>query len=48
LNRAGTFSSHQTTAPSPSATVPVNFTGRYVRVQLSGTNYLSLAEVQIQ
>jgi RHS repeat-associated protein len=27
--------------------VPVNRTGRYVRVQLSGANYLSLAEVQV-
>ena len=34
------------TAGSPT-TVAVNRTGRYVRVQLSGTNYLSLAEVQV-
>jgi hypothetical protein len=27
--------------------VPVNRSGRYVRVQLTGTNYLSLAEVQV-
>ena len=47
-NRAGTFASHQTTAPSPSITIPLNgFQGRYVRVQLSGTDYLSLAEVQV-
>jgi hypothetical protein len=45
--RAGTFSSHQTTFPNPSATIPVNAAGRYVRVQLSGSNYLSLAEVQV-
>ncbi|HLK62639.1 MAG TPA: discoidin domain-containing protein [Bryobacteraceae bacterium] len=45
--RAGTFSSHQTFAPSPSATINVGMQGRYVRVQLSDTDYLSLAEVQV-
>jgi hypothetical protein len=46
-NRAGTFSSHQTSAPSPSTTITAGAQGRYVRLQLSGMNYLSLAEVQI-
>ncbi len=46
-NRAGTWSSHQTVEPSPSAAIAVTGEGRYVRVQLSGTNYLSLAEVQV-
>jgi hypothetical protein len=46
-NRAGTFSSHQTNAPNPSATIAASTQGRYVRVQLTGTNYLSLAEVQV-
>ncbi len=47
-NRAGTFSSHQTTAPNPSTTIAVNGArGQYVRVQLSSPNYLSLAEVQV-
>jgi hypothetical protein len=46
-NRAGTFSSHQTSAPSPSTTILGANEGRYVRVQLTGTNYLSLAEVQV-
>jgi hypothetical protein len=46
-NRAGTFSSHQTSAPNPSASVAVGSPGRYVRVQLTGANYLSLAEVQV-
>jgi hypothetical protein len=46
-NRAGTFSSHQTAAPNPSTTIAAGAQGRYVRVQLSGTNYLSLAEVQV-
>jgi len=27
--------------------IPANINGRYVRVQLAGTNYLSLAEVQV-
>ena len=47
-SRTGTFSSHQTTAPSPSTAIPVNASGRYVRVQLNSTaNFLSLAEVQV-
>ena len=41
------FSSHQTTAPNPSVSIPVNAQGRYVRVQLTGPGYLSLAEVQV-
>jgi hypothetical protein len=45
--RPGTFSSHQTSAPMPSTTIPLTVQGRYVRVQLTGTNYLSLAEVQV-
>ena len=44
--RAGTFSSHQTSAPNPSTTM-AGAQGRYVRVQLSFANYLSLAEVQV-
>lgn len=46
-NRAGTFASHQSTASAPSVTIPLSTQGRYVRVQLTGTNYLSLAEVQV-
>src|ERR1051326_4572712 len=45
--RAGTWNSHQTSYPNPSTTIAVNAAGRYVRVQLSGPNYLSLAEVQV-
>jgi hypothetical protein len=46
-SRTGTFSSHQTTAPAPSAPITVGSPGRYVRIQLSGSNFLSLAEVQV-
>jgi hypothetical protein len=46
-NRAGTWSSHQTSYPNPSTTITLDAQGRYVRVQLSGTNYLNLAEVQV-
>ncbi|MHB1316868.1 MAG: galactose-binding domain-containing protein [Minisyncoccota bacterium] len=47
-SRSGTWSSHQTSYPNPSSSLSVGgFSGRYVRVQLSGTDYLSLAEVQI-
>lgn len=36
------------TGPAPSPVgFPTNTTGRFVRVQLRGTNYLSLAEVQV-
>jgi YD repeat-containing protein len=35
------------TIVSPSVSIPVNRTGRYVRVQLRGTTVLSLAEVQV-
>ena len=46
--RAGTWSSHQTSAPSPSTTIWMSgIQGRYIRVQLSGTNNLSLAEVVV-
>ncbi|MBZ5590850.1 MAG: discoidin domain-containing protein [Acidobacteriia bacterium] len=45
--RAATWSSHQTTVPSPSATINAGVQGRYVRVQLTGTNYLNMAEVQV-
>jgi hypothetical protein len=46
--RAGTWKSHQTGVPNPSATIRTDGAkGRYVRVQLSGTDYLSLAEVQV-
>jgi hypothetical protein len=47
-NRAGTWSSHQTVQPNPSASITVpSAQGRYVRVQLSSANYLSMAEVQV-
>jgi hypothetical protein len=46
-NRAGTWNSHQTSAPSPSTNITAVTKGRYVRVQLSGFNYLSLAEVEV-
>ena len=49
-NRPGTWSSHQTAAPSPWTRDCHGLSGaqgRYVRVQLTGTNYLELAEVQV-
>src|SRR4051794_26316927 len=42
-SRPGTSSSHQTAAPNPSTTIPAVTQARYVRVQLTGANYLSLA-----
>ena len=47
-HRAATWSSHQTAIPNPSVKIPAaGAHGRYVRVQLNGTNNLSLAEVQV-
>jgi uncharacterized protein (TIGR03437 family) len=46
--RPGTWSVHQVGIPSPSTTIPFNgLRGRYVRVQLTGTNALTLAEAQV-
>lgn len=47
LGRQGTTSIHQTAAPNPSTAIPVGIIGRYLRVQVPGRNYLSLAEVQV-
>src|SRR5581483_9407175 len=47
LIRGGTFGTSQFSAPNPSTSFPVGATGRYVRVQLTGADYLSLAEVQV-
>jgi len=46
-NQAGVWTYHNT-GQAPSLTpVPVNRTGRYIRVQLGGVERLSLAEVQV-
>lgn len=46
--RANTWSNHQTTMPNPSVSISVpSYSGRYVRIQLVPTDYLSLAEVQV-
>lgn len=41
-------SSYPIAGVNGSLTIPVNRTGRYVRIQLAGTNHLSLAEVQVR
>ncbi len=39
---------YQVTGQAPTTmNIPANVSGRFVRVQLAGTNYLSLAEVQV-
>lgn len=43
----GVWNRHYAAYPTPVQTVPVARTGRYVRVQLAGKNYLNLAEVQV-
>ncbi|HYN86149.1 MAG TPA: discoidin domain-containing protein [Pyrinomonadaceae bacterium] len=47
LAQAGVTAYHTPGAAGPQAAVTVGRTGRYVRIQLAGTNYLSLAEVQV-
>ena len=47
-SRANTIWFHQTGVPSPSVAIGLGgFAGRYLRIQVPGTNYLSLAEVQV-
>ncbi|MBU9728837.1 glycoside hydrolase family 98 domain-containing protein [Diplocloster modestus] len=41
------WSQEQTDYPNPSISLPVNVAGKYVKVELLGKNYLSLAEVQV-
>jgi RHS repeat-associated protein len=47
LNQAGASNYYTPGQTGTPTTLTVNRTGRYVRVQLTGTNFLSLAEVQI-
>jgi hypothetical protein len=47
LNQAGISAYYTAGVASAVTTINVNRTGRYVRVQLSGTNFLQLAEVQV-
>ncbi|HYO62995.1 MAG TPA: discoidin domain-containing protein, partial [Pyrinomonadaceae bacterium] len=47
LAQAGVTGYHTAGAAGRSTTVNVNRVGRYVRVQLAGANYLSLAEVEV-
>jgi hypothetical protein len=46
-SRAGVWSSRQTSAPNPYAIIPVNASGRYVRIQLNSRNFLHMAKVQV-
>jgi RHS repeat-associated protein len=47
INQSGVWSQHYTSYPNPSTLVAVGRSGRYVRIQLGDTNYLSLAEVKV-
>ena len=47
LAQPGVWSSHQSAQAARPTTIDVGRTGRYVRVQLAGTNQLALAEVQV-
>ncbi|WP_319956155.1 alpha-L-fucosidase [Micromonospora yasonensis] len=47
LTAPGVWSTMQAAPAGRPTTVPVNATGRYVRIQLAGTNYLTINEVQV-
>jgi hypothetical protein len=47
LAQPGVWSVHQTGQAGRPTTIDLGHTGRYVRVQLAGTNQLALAEVQV-
>lgn len=47
LNQPGVSAYYVSGAVGSSTSIPVGRTGRYVRVQLAGTNYLALAEVEV-
>jgi len=47
INQAGVSNYYTAGQAGAMTTINVNRTGRYVRVQLAGTNFLSLAEVEI-
>ena len=47
LNDSSVWSMHVAAVPDPQILLPVGLTGRYVRIQLGDTNYLSLAEVKV-
>ncbi len=47
LQDPGVWKEARPEAAGATMVIPVNASGRYVRVQLRGTNYLSLAEVQV-
>jgi alpha-L-fucosidase 2 len=47
LAQSGVWSYHHVGVPDPKVMLPVGRSGRYVRIQLADTNYLSLAEVKV-
>jgi hypothetical protein len=47
LRQPGVWDYHFSGTAARQTDIPVHRSGRYVRVQLSGANYLSLAEVQV-
>jgi hypothetical protein len=47
LNQPGVSSYYTPGGAGPSMSIDIGRPGRYVRVQLAGTNYLSLAEVEV-
>jgi RHS repeat-associated protein len=47
INQSGVWYQHYTSYPNPSTLVAVGRSGRYVRIQLGDSNYLSLAEVKV-
>jgi len=47
INQAGVFNDLQNNLAARPSTIPINRSGRYLRIQLAGQGFLSLAEVEI-
>ncbi len=47
INQAGVANFYEAAAASYPTTLPINRTGRYVRVQLAGVTFLAIAEVEV-
>lgn len=47
IDDASVYKTFQTAMPGSSLRLPIGVTGRYVKIQLEGTDFLSLAEVRV-
>ncbi len=47
INQSGVLNVYNTNYPNPSTSIPVNRSGRYVRLQLAGQGEINLAELEV-